>query len=70
MKANNVIFVPHGPVSGHGPWTTLGVHPHGAEAVATLFDIEGEGPGQPRGCRCGAVAAEGGLLGGVPRWRW
>jgi creatinine amidohydrolase/Fe(II)-dependent formamide hydrolase-like protein len=32
-----VVFVPHGPISGHGPWTTLGVHPHGAEAVATLL---------------------------------
>jgi creatinine amidohydrolase/Fe(II)-dependent formamide hydrolase-like protein len=37
QKANDVIFVPHGPVSGHGPWTTLGVHAHGAEAVATLL---------------------------------
>lgn len=37
MKTNDVIFVPHGPVSGHGPWTTLGVHAHGAEAVATLL---------------------------------
>jgi creatinine amidohydrolase/Fe(II)-dependent formamide hydrolase-like protein len=37
MKSNDVIFVPHGPVSGHGPWTTLGVHTHGAEAVATLM---------------------------------
>ena len=24
MKTNDVIFVPHGPISGHGPWTTLG----------------------------------------------
>src|SRR5271157_2475109 len=37
MQANDVIFVPHGPISGHGPWTTLGVHCHGAEAVATLM---------------------------------
>jgi creatinine amidohydrolase/Fe(II)-dependent formamide hydrolase-like protein len=37
MKGNDVVFVPHGPVSGHGPWTTLGVHAHGAEAVATLL---------------------------------
>src|SRR5579872_4513978 len=37
MKTNDVIFVPHGPISGHGPWTTLGVHPHGAEAVATIL---------------------------------
>jgi creatinine amidohydrolase/Fe(II)-dependent formamide hydrolase-like protein len=37
MKKGDVIFVPHGPVSGHGPWTTLGVHAHGAEAVATLL---------------------------------
>ena len=37
MKSNDVIFVPHGPISGHGPWTTLGVHTHGAEAVATLM---------------------------------
>lgn len=33
----DTIFVPHGPISGHGPWTTLGVHTHGAEAVATLL---------------------------------
>ncbi len=37
MKTNDVIFVPHGPISGHGPWTTLGVHCHCAEAVATLL---------------------------------
>src|SRR5262245_61342909 len=37
LKTNDVIFVPHGPISGHGPWTTLGVHTHGAEAVATLL---------------------------------
>lgn len=37
MKTNDTIFVPHGPISGHGPWTTLGVHTHGAEAVATLL---------------------------------
>ena len=37
FKTNDVIFVPHGPISGHGPWTTLGVHAHGAEAVATLL---------------------------------
>ncbi len=37
MKTNDVVFVPHGPISGHGPWTTLGVHTHGAEAVATLM---------------------------------
>jgi creatinine amidohydrolase/Fe(II)-dependent formamide hydrolase-like protein len=37
MKSNDVIFVPHGPISGHGPWTTLGVHTHGAEAVATMM---------------------------------
>lgn len=37
MKTSDVIFVPHGPISGHGPWTTLGVHTHGAEAVATLM---------------------------------
>jgi creatinine amidohydrolase/Fe(II)-dependent formamide hydrolase-like protein len=37
LRSNDVIFVPHGPISGHGPWTTLGVHAHGAEAVATLL---------------------------------
>jgi creatinine amidohydrolase/Fe(II)-dependent formamide hydrolase-like protein len=37
FKTNDAIFVPHGPISGHGPWTTLGVHAHGAEAVATLL---------------------------------
>lgn len=37
MKKGDVVFVPHGPISGHGPWTTLGVHTHGAEAVATLL---------------------------------
>lgn len=36
-KSGDVIIVPHGPISGHGPWTTLGVHTHGAEAVATLL---------------------------------
>ena len=30
LRKNDVIFVPHGPISGHGPWTTLGVHTHGA----------------------------------------
>jgi len=34
FKTSDVIFVPHGPISGHGPWTTLGVHAHGAEAVS------------------------------------
>ena len=37
MKASDAIFVPHGPISGHGPWTTLGVHAHGAEAVSVLL---------------------------------
>lgn len=37
FRTNDTIFVPHGPISGHGPWTTLGVHAHGAEAVATLL---------------------------------
>jgi creatinine amidohydrolase/Fe(II)-dependent formamide hydrolase-like protein len=37
MRTGDTIFVPHGPISGHGPWTTLGVHTHGAEAVATLL---------------------------------
>jgi creatinine amidohydrolase/Fe(II)-dependent formamide hydrolase-like protein len=37
LKTTDVVFVPHGPISGHGPWTTLGVHPHGAEAVAVLM---------------------------------
>src|SRR5262245_53177470 len=36
-KNNDVIFVPHGPISGHGPWTTLGVHAHCAEAIATMM---------------------------------
>jgi len=42
-KASDVIFVPHGPISGHGPWTTLGVHVHGAEAVATLLARKSSG---------------------------
>jgi creatinine amidohydrolase/Fe(II)-dependent formamide hydrolase-like protein len=37
MKTSDVIFIPHGPISGHGPWTSLGVHAHGAEAVSTLL---------------------------------
>src|SRR5262245_52516269 len=37
MKSNDIIFVPHGPISGHGAYTTLGIHPHGAEAVAVLL---------------------------------
>jgi creatinine amidohydrolase/Fe(II)-dependent formamide hydrolase-like protein len=43
LKTNDVIFVPHGPISGHGPWTTLGVHAHGAEAVATLLARKSSG---------------------------
>src|SRR5207247_3031467 len=34
LKTCDAVFVPHGPISGHGPWTTLGVHVHGAEAVS------------------------------------
>jgi creatinine amidohydrolase/Fe(II)-dependent formamide hydrolase-like protein len=37
LKTNDVVFVPHGPISGHGPWTTLGMHPHAAEAIAVLL---------------------------------
>jgi creatinine amidohydrolase/Fe(II)-dependent formamide hydrolase-like protein len=37
LKTCDAVFVPHGPVSGHGPWTTLGVHAHGAEAVSLLL---------------------------------
>jgi creatinine amidohydrolase/Fe(II)-dependent formamide hydrolase-like protein len=37
LKTCDAIFIPHGPVSGHGPWTTLGVHAHGAEAVSVLL---------------------------------
>ena len=37
LKTSDAIFVPHGPVSGHGPWTTLGMHPHAAEAIAVLL---------------------------------
>ncbi len=37
LKTHDVIFVPHGPISGHGPWTTLGMHPHAAEAIAVLL---------------------------------
>jgi creatinine amidohydrolase/Fe(II)-dependent formamide hydrolase-like protein len=37
LKTSDVVFVPHGPISGHGPWTTLGVHAHGAEAVSVLL---------------------------------
>lgn len=33
FKTSDVILIPHGPISGHGPWTTLGVHAHAAEAV-------------------------------------
>ncbi len=36
-KSGDAVFVPHGPVSGHGPWTTLGAHPHIAEAVSVLL---------------------------------
>jgi creatinine amidohydrolase/Fe(II)-dependent formamide hydrolase-like protein len=37
LKTCDAVFVPHGPISGHGPWTTLGVHAHGAEAVSVLL---------------------------------
>src|SRR5262245_48186374 len=56
MKANDVIFVPHGPISGHGPWTTLGVHPHGAEAVATLMARKCDGLVYPPVYTCFAGA--------------
>ena len=37
MKDHDAIIVPHGPISGHGPYATLGMHPHGAEAIAVLL---------------------------------
>src|SRR5437764_1214761 len=56
LKANDVIFVPHGPISGHGPWTTLGVHTHGAEAVATLLARKCDGVVYPPIFTCFAGA--------------
>jgi creatinine amidohydrolase/Fe(II)-dependent formamide hydrolase-like protein len=56
MKTNDVVFVPHGPISGHGPWTTLGVHPHGAEAVATLLARKCDGVVYPPIFTCFAGA--------------
>jgi creatinine amidohydrolase/Fe(II)-dependent formamide hydrolase-like protein len=58
MKTNDVIFVPHGPISGHGPWTTLGVHPHGAEAVATLLARKCNGLVYPPVFTCFAGATQ------------
>src|SRR5262245_17378490 len=56
MKTNDVVFVPHGPISGHGPWTTLGVHTHGAEAVATLLARKCDGVVYPPVFTCFAGA--------------
>jgi len=56
MKTNDVVFVPHGPISGHGPWTTLGVHAHGAEAVATLLARKCDGVVYPPLFTCFAGA--------------
>jgi creatinine amidohydrolase/Fe(II)-dependent formamide hydrolase-like protein len=56
MKTNDVVFVPHGPISGHGPWTTLGVHTHGAEAVATLLARKCDGVVYPPIFTCFAGA--------------
>jgi creatinine amidohydrolase/Fe(II)-dependent formamide hydrolase-like protein len=54
---NDTIFVPHGPISGHGPWTTLGIHPHCAEAVALLLARKCNGVVYPPiyTCFCGAT---------------
>jgi len=43
LAESDAIFVPHGPISGHGPWTTLGMHAHAAEAVAVLLARKGGG---------------------------
>src|SRR4051794_25376012 len=56
MKTNDTVFVPHGPISGHGPWTTLGVHTHGAEAVATLLARKCDGVVYPPIFTCFAGA--------------
>jgi creatinine amidohydrolase/Fe(II)-dependent formamide hydrolase-like protein len=56
MKTSDVVFVPHGPISGHGPWTTLGVHTHGAEAVATLLARKCDGVVYPPIFTCFAGA--------------
>src|SRR5262245_15702526 len=56
MKTNDVVFVPHGPISGHGPGTTLGVHAHGAEAVATLLARKCDGVVYPPVFTCFAGA--------------
>src|SRR5262245_61871721 len=56
MKTKAVVFVPHGPISGHGPWTTLGVHAHGAEAVATLLARKCDGVVYPPLFTCFAGA--------------
>ena len=58
MKNNDVIFVPHGPISGHGPWTTLGMHTHDAEAVATLMARKGNGLVYPPVYTCFAGATK------------
>src|SRR3954447_21455014 len=58
MKTSDVIFVPHGPISGHGPWTTLGVHTHGAEAVATLLARKCNGVVYPPIYTCFAGATQ------------
>jgi hypothetical protein len=48
--------VPHGPVSGHGVYTTLGAHPHGAEAIATLMARKSGGLVYPTVFTCFAGA--------------
>ncbi len=37
LKNNDCIFIPHGPISGHGAYVTLGMHCHGAHAFAVVM---------------------------------
>jgi hypothetical protein len=44
LKAGgDLIFVPFGPISGHGAFTTLGIHAHWAEALSTILARKADG---------------------------
>jgi len=42
-EGGDLIFVPFGPISGHGAFTPLGIHAHWAEAVSTILARKANG---------------------------
>ena len=42
-EGGDLVFVPFGPISGHGAFTPLGIHAHWAEALAAILSREADG---------------------------